>query len=68
VSINVSIDDPNWDAKVMSEFFIQMMHRQLGEGNERKCINAVRVFKALALITLRSIRAIMFINEQRLRR
>ena len=47
MSINVSVNDPDWDAKVMSEFFIQKMHRQLGEGNERKCINAVRVFKAL---------------------
>ena len=47
MSINVSVNDPDWDAKVMSEFFVQMMHRQLGEGNERKCINAVRVFKAL---------------------
>ncbi len=47
MSINVSVNDQDWNAKVMSEFFIQMMHRLLGEGNERKCINAVRVFKAL---------------------
>ena len=47
MSIIISVNDPDWDAKVMSEFFIQMMHKQLGEGNERKCINAVRVFKAL---------------------
>lgn len=47
MSINVSVNDPDWDAKVMSEFFIQMMHKQLGQDNERKCINAVRVFKAL---------------------
>ena len=47
MSINVSVNDPDWDAKVMSEFFIQMMHKQLGEGNERNCINSVKVFRAL---------------------
>ena len=47
MSINVSVNDADWDARVMSEFFIQMMHKRLGEGNERKCINSVRVFKAL---------------------
>ena len=30
----------------MSEFFIQMMHKGLSQGNEIKCINAVRVFES----------------------
>ncbi len=47
MAINISVNDPEWDAKILSQFVIQMMYKQLEVKQGKGCISALKVFRAL---------------------